>query len=224
MFNSKEIAMNDKLLRQDVLDELEFEPSIDAANIGVAVEQGVVTLTGHVASYWQKTAAERAVWHVKGVKAIAQEIKVRFSNDTKHADDQIAERALNILAWDASVPKDAIRVKVQDGWVTLEGEVSWQFQRSSAEADIRKLSGVVGVSNGITIKPSVQAPDVRKRIEDALKRCAEVEARQITINVRDNGAVRLDGKVDNWDEWQAVKRAAWSAPGVKMVDDHISIG
>lgn len=216
--------MDDKVLRQNILDELEFEPAVDAANIGVAVERGVVTLTGHVPTYMQKTTAERAVWRVKGVKAIAQEIEVRFASDKRSADDQIAERAVNLLAWDASVPRDAIRVKVQNGWVTLEGEVNWQYQRSAAEADIRKLSGVIAVSNNITIKPSAQAPDVRKRIEDALKRYAEVEAKQISVDVRDNGTVRLDGKVHTWDELQTVKRAAWSAPGVRIVDDHIRIG
>jgi osmotically-inducible protein OsmY len=215
--------MNDKLLRQNVIDELEFEPSIDAANIGVAVEKGIVTLTGHVPNYLQKTTAERAVWRVKGVKAIAQEIEVRFPQEKRSADDQIAERALSLLAWDASVPKDAIRVKVQNGWVTLEGDVNWQYQRTAAEADIRKLSGVIAVTNNIAIKPTAQAPDVRKRIEDALKRYAEVEAQQISIDVRDNGTVRLEGKVHNWDELQTVKRAAWSAPGVRMVDDHIRI-
>jgi osmotically-inducible protein OsmY len=218
-----EVAMNDRQLRQNVLDELEFEPSIDAANIGVAVEKGIVTLTGHVPNYFQKTTAERATWRVKGVKAIAQEIEVRFPQEKRSADDQIAERALNLLAWDASVPKDAIRVKVQNGWVTLEGSVNWNYQRSAAEADIRKLSGVIAVTNNIAIKPTAQAPDVRKRIEDALKRYAEVEAQQIMIDVRDNGTIRLDGKVHNWDELQAVKRAAWSAPGVRMVDDHIRI-
>jgi osmotically-inducible protein OsmY len=216
--------MNDKLLRNNVIDELEFEPSIDATNIGVTAENGVVTLTGHVPSYWQKAAAERAVWRVKGVKAIAEEIEVRFSTDKKRADDQIAQRAIDMLAWDASVPDDAIRVKVQDGWVHLEGAVDWQFQRQAAEADVRKLSGVLGVTNSITIKQAVQTPDVRNRIEDALKRHAEVEATKISIKVLSNGAVPLEGKVDSWDERRAVERAVWSAPGVRTVDDHISIG
>ena len=215
--------MNDKELRQSVLDELEFEPSIDAADIGVAVEKGVVTLSGHVSSYWQKTVAERAAWRVKGVKAIAQELRVRYPNDKKVADDEIAERALNILAWDGSIPPDSIRIKVQDGWVTLEGEVNWQYQRVAAENDIRKLSSVLGVSNNITLKSRPQAPDLRKRIEDALKRNAEVEAKQISIDIRDNGVVRLQGQVDSWDELQAIKTAAWSAPGVRMVDDRITI-
>jgi osmotically-inducible protein OsmY len=215
--------MNDKELRQNVLDELEFEPSIDATDIGVAVEKGVVTLTGHVSSFWQKTVAERAVWRVKGVKAIAQELSVRYPNDKKVADDQIAERALNLLAWDASIPEDSVRVKVQNGWVTLEGEVNWQYQRVTAETDIRKLSSVVGVSNNITIKSRPQAPDLRRRIEDALKRNAEIEAKQISIDIRDNGVVRLQGHVESWDELQAIKAAAWSAPGVSMVDDRITI-
>lgn len=216
--------MNDKLLRQNVIDELDFEPSIDAANIGVSVENGIVTLSGHVPNYLQKTTAERATWRVKGVKAIAQEIKVRYDQDKKGADDQIAERVVNMLAWDASVPKNAVRVKVQNGWVTLEGEVNWNYQRAAAEADVRKLSGVVAVSNNVAIKPAAQAPDVRKRIEDALKRYAKLEAEQISVDVRENGTIRLDGKVHNWEELQTVKRAAWSAPGVRMVDDHIRIG
>ena len=216
--------MSDKQLRQDVLDELEFEPSVDATNIGVTVDKGIVTLTGHVPTFWQKTAAERAVWRVKGVKAIAQEIEVRVANGKKDADDQIAERAVQILAWDTSVPTNAVRVKVQHGWVSLEGEVNWQFQRQAAETDIRKLTSVIGVSNNITIKSSVQALDVRKRIEDALRRRAEVEAHNITVNVGSNGAITLEGKVDNWDERRAVEHAAWSAPGVRSVEDRITIG
>jgi osmotically-inducible protein OsmY len=216
--------MNDTQLRQDVLDELAFEPSVDAANIGVAAENGVVTLTGHVPSYWQKTTVERAVWRVKGVKALAEEIKVRLPNDRKDSDDQIAERAWNILAWDSSVPKPAIRIMVRDGWVTLSGEVTWQFQRSAAESAVRKLTGVMGVINSITIKPTIQTQDVRKLIEDALKRHAEVEARQIDIDVRDHGSIILQGKVDNWEERRAVERAVWSAPGVTHIDDRITIG
>ena len=129
--------MSNKSLRQHIIDELEFEPSIDTALIGVAVENGIVTLTGHVPSYWQKTAAEAAVWRVKGVKAIAQEIQVRFPEDKKTADDQIAERAVNLLEWDILVPRDVIRVKVQNGYVSLEGEVAWQFERRAAEEKVR---------------------------------------------------------------------------------------
>ncbi|HUH89843.1 MAG TPA: BON domain-containing protein [Lysobacter sp.] len=216
--------MNDKELRQNVIDELDFEPSISAADIGVIAEHGVVTLTGHVPNYAQKMAAERAVWRVKGVKAIAQEIQVRLSSDKKHDDDEIAQRALNILAWDVVVPRDSVHVKVQNGWVTLTGQVDWNYQREAAVASVRKLAGVAGVINDMTLKPSVQAGDVKQRITDALKRHAEVEASHIQISVRDGGAVDIEGGVDNWDERQAVVRAAWSAPGVLTVNEHLKIG
>jgi osmotically-inducible protein OsmY len=215
--------MPDKQLRQDVLDELDFEPSIDASEIGVAVKDGVVALTGHVPSYAQKLGAERAVWRVKGVKAIAQELQVHYPDARRLGDDDIARRAVSILGWDASVPADTIRVTVQDGWVTLSGEVRWQYQRMAAESDVRKLSGVVGISNRIGIAPLLEAEDVQQRIEQALRRHAEVEAHAVRVTVQDGGAITLDGQVDNWDERRAVERAAWSAPGVRSVEDRITI-
>ena len=215
--------MNDKELRQNVIDELDFEPSIDSSDIGVAVENGVVTLSGHVPNYTQKLAAERAVWRVKGVKAIAQEIEVRIPSEKTETDDEIAKRAVNMLAWNAAVPKDAVHVKVQKGWVTLTGDLNWNYQREAAETAVRKLSGVTGVINNITLKPTVQPVDVKQRITDALKRHAEVEAAQIRIDVREGGTVCLEGEVDNWDERQAVVHAAWAAPGVRMVDDRLRI-
>jgi osmotically-inducible protein OsmY len=216
--------MNDKLLQQDVIDELDFEPSIDSANIGVAAEKGVITLSGHVSNYAQKVAAERAVWRVKGVKAIAQEIHVRFDNDKKSNDDEIAQRALDILAWSSPLPRDAVHVKVQGGWVTLTGEVSWNYQREAAEASIRRLSGVFGVTNTIALTPAAQPADIEERIRNALKRQAEVEASRIRVSVLDGGRVSIEGDVDNWEERRAVERAAWSAPGVRMVEDHLRIG
>jgi osmotically-inducible protein OsmY len=215
--------MNDKLLRQDVIDELDFEPSIEAADIGVTAENGVVTLTGHVPSYSQKIAAERAAWRVKGVKAIAQEIQVRFAGDRKNNDDEIAQRAINILAWNSSVPRDAVHVTVQNGWVTLTGEVSWNYQRDAAETSIRRLSGVLGVTNDITLAPVAQPADIEERIRNALKRQAEVEASRIRVSVHEGGRVSIEGDVDNWKERRAVERAAWSAPGVRVVEDHLRI-
>jgi osmotically-inducible protein OsmY len=215
--------MSNRTLRQHILDELDFEPSIDSAAIGVAVENGVVTLSGHVPSYWQKTAAEAAVWRVKGVKAIAQEIQVRAPQDKKQADDQIAERALKLLDWDILVPKNAIRVKVQNGYVSLEGEVGWQFERRAVEENVRKLSGVVGVFNNIVIKPETEATDVRKSIESALQRYAELQSQRIRIDVRENGVVILEGEVDSWEEAQAIERAAWSVPGVRTVEARMKI-
>lgn len=214
--------MNDKELRQLVIDELEYEPSVDAADIGVAAEKGVVTLSGHVADYVQKMAAERAAWRVKGVKGIAQKIEVRLPGDKKWNDDEIAQRALNILAWNTLIPRDCVRVRVSDGWITLSGGVNWNYQRQAAENEVRKLSGVKGVTNDITLSSVVQASDVKRRIQDALKRHAEVEADAVHVDVRSDGTVRIDGRVDNWSEMQAVEHAVWSAPGVQRVDDHLT--
>jgi osmotically-inducible protein OsmY len=214
--------MNDKELRQLVIDELEYEPSIDAADIGVAAENGVVTLSGYVTDYAQKTAAERAAWRVKGVKGIAQKIEVRLPGDKRQNDDEIAQRALNILAWNAVVPRDRVRVRVSDGWVTLSGTVNWNYQRLAAESEVRKLGGVKGVINDIAISPIAQFGDIRRRIEDALKRHAEVQADAVRVDIRADGTVRIDGRVDNWSEKQAVEHAVWSAPGVRKVEDHLT--
>lgn len=213
--------MNDKELRQLVTDELEFEPSVDAADIGVAAEHGVVTLTGHVADYMQKKAAERAAWRVKGVKGIAQKIEVRFPGDKKWNDDEIAQRAIDILAWNAVIPKDSVRVRVSNGWVTLSGNVNWNYQRQAAENEVLKLGGVKGVTNSVSLAPVAQAGDVKRRIQDALKRHAEIEADAVRVDVRDDGTVRIDGRVDNWSEMRAVEHAVWSAPGVRHVEDHL---
>jgi osmotically-inducible protein OsmY len=220
---AKEQRMSDSALRQDIIDELEFEPRVNAAHIGVAVENGVVTLSGHVGSYAEKLAAEKAAKRVKGVHAIAEKIEVRCPSDKKTADDEIASRAVNILRWSAVVPPDSVMIKVQDGWVRLSGEVNWQFQRSAAEAEIRRLSGVTGVINGITIKPRVQPVDIKRKIEAALKRHAEIEAQGIRVTVEDGGRVGLEGYVHDWREREAATDAAWSAPGVVRVDDRLRI-
>lgn len=215
--------MGDIGLRQDIIDELDCDPSVNAAHIGVAVEKGVVTLSGHVASYSEKLAVEKAVKRVKGVTAIAEEIKVRFPEDAKAADDEIAARAVNLLRWSAVVPPGSVLVKVQDGWVNLSGQVNWQYQRSAAEAEVRRLSGVAGVVNSIDIKPRVQPADVKRRIEDALRRNAEIEAGGIRVLVGEGGRISLEGYVHDWREREAAEHAAWSAPGVLRVDDHLRI-
>ena len=215
--------MSDLQLRQDILDELEFEPSIDAANLGAAVENGVATLTGHVSSYAEKLAAVQAVRRVKGVRAIADEIEVRFVGDRKTADDQIAKRAIDILEWDATVPRSSVQITVRHGSVTLAGDVDWYYQRNAAEDNVRKLSGVTGVINNIAIKPRIQAQNVKSKIEDALKRNAEVEAKAIRVTVQDGNQVVLEGNVHSWDERYAVATASWSAQGVKSVENRLTI-
>ncbi|HVV93119.1 MAG TPA: BON domain-containing protein [Hyphomicrobiales bacterium] len=218
--------MTDRELRQLIVDELEFEPSVDASDIGVSVEHGVVTLTGHVGSYAEKLAVERAARKVKGVRAIAQNIEIRYPSDKKDADDEIAARALKIIAWDTTLPDDAVQIKVEEGWVTLTGKVAWQFQKAAAERAVRKLSGVVGVTNQIELKPAtplVQPEQVRRQIEQALRRSANVESKGIRIRV-DNDKVVLDGQVGTWHERSAVGWAAWSVPGVQRVENHLSVG
>ncbi|MBX4958191.1 BON domain-containing protein [Rhizobium lentis] len=215
--------MDDITLRQNIIDELDFEPSIDAANIGISVEDGIVTVTGHVSSYSEKETAERVVKRIKGVRGIAQEIEVRIFGNHETSDDDIARRAVNMLDWNVSVPKGAIQVKVQKGWVTLTGKAEWQYQKNAAADAVRNLAGVVGLSNLIEISPSVSAADVKKRIEDAFKRDAELESQGIRVEVS-GGSVTLKGKVHTWSERRAAERAAWSAPGIKTLNDQIAIG
>ena len=215
--------MANKQLRQNVMDELEFEPSIDARNIGVAVDDGVVTLTGHVSSYAEKIAAEHATRRIKGVRAIAQEIEVRYPSEMKTADDEIAKRALSVLKWDARIPQDAVKVTVQKGWVTLSGELTWQYQRRAAEDAVRRLSGVTQVTNSISVKPTVSASDIKKKIEEALARNAQLEAQAIRVSVLEGNKVSLEGKVDSWDDREVAENAAWSVAGVRSVDDRLKI-
>ena len=200
-------VISDLELQKDVLDELEFEPSVNAAHIGVTANKGVVTLTGFVRSYAEKLAAERAARRVKGVKAIAEEIEVRLSSDAKHADDEIAARAVNILKWQVGLPADRITVKVERGIVTLAGEVEWRYEITDAESAIHKLSGVVGVINRIRIAAPAHADEVREKIEKALQRSAELEALGITVQT-DGGKVVLRGKVRAWYERDLAEQAA----------------
>jgi osmotically-inducible protein OsmY len=214
--------MTDQSLRQTVLDELAWDPCVSEAHISVAAHGGLVTLTGHVGSYAEKCAAEHAVGRVSGVKAIAEELEIRYLYDVGHDDVDIAKQALNVLAWDLSVPKDKIKVKVEKGWITLSGDVHWYYQKNAAETDVRKLFGVMGVSNLITIEPRVQASDIQKKIKAAFERNAEFEAENIIVSI-EGGTVTLSGKVESYYERTLAENTAWFAPGVTQVNDLITI-
>jgi len=213
----------DTQLKKHVEDELRWQPSVDEAAIGVSVHDAIVTLTGHVRSYAEKMAAERAVIRIHGVKALASELEVLLARHER-TDEEIAQTALSVLLWNAAVPKDAIKAKVTKGWVTLSGAVEWPFQRHTAERTISHLIGVKGVINEIEIKPSrtVVPAEVKTGIESALKRSAEVEARRIHVEVRGSTVV-LTGTVSSWPERNAAERAAWAAPGVSRVENKVLI-
>ncbi len=209
-------------LRADIQAQLEFEPSLNAAGIGVAVKDGVVTLTGNVTSYAQKVAAERAVSRVKGVRAIAEEIVVRLPFDVKHDDEEIARRAANVIAWSLHLSANTVHVKVEKGWVTLTGDVDWQYLKQSAESAVRRLGGVIGVSNLIKIQPNVSVGDVQERISRAFRRSAELESSGIKISV-DGGKITLSGKVNAWHERRTAENAAWGVSSVTEVVDNLVV-
>lgn len=214
--------MNDMQLRQSVMDELEFEPSINATNIGVAASGGVITLSGYVRSYAEKVAALQAARRVKGVRAVAQEIEVRYPAEIKTSDEEIAKRVLSVLKWHAMIPDDEVGVVVQKGWVNLSGTLEWQYQKKAAEDGVRKLLGVIGVTNSITVKSDVQVLNIKKKIEDALARNAQVEAQGIRVDVSNN-RVCLEGQVNSWEDRDIVENAAWSVAGVQEVDDRLTV-
>lgn len=216
--------MNDLQLKQAVVDELEFDPALDAAHVTAFVHDGVVTLTGYVADFAQKHAALEAARRVRGVRAVAQEIEVRLPGDRKWADDEIAARAVRILEWDLRLPPDAIRVTVEGGVVFLEGHVQWEFQRREAEADVRKLGGVVGVRNLVTVLPRAESDRVQQAIRAALERAADLVADRVSVQAEPGGVVRLSGFVHTMTERARAESAAWSASGVREVINQIQIG
>jgi len=214
--------MTDLELRRAILDELEFQPHIDARSIGVAIKDGVVCLTGHVSTYAEKFAAERAVKNVKGVKALAEEIEVRVPGEQDVSDEVIASRCVDVLHWNSAVPDERIQIEVQQGWVTLEGEVDWHYQREAAESTVRKLTGVVGINNFLVVRPKATAADIKAKVEAAFSRNAQLNARQIRVSVEGTN-VKLEGHVHFWVERKAAENAAWAVPGVSRVDNHLLI-
>jgi osmotically-inducible protein OsmY len=212
---------NDHKLQQDVVAELAWDPSLSSDHIGVTARDGVVTLTGHVATYNQKKAAETAACRVKGLKALVEEIEVRLSSDTKHHDDEIAAAAIARLNWDVAVPMGAVTVKVEKGYVTLTGTVGRHFEKSAAEWDMRALSGVKGVNNNIVIKPSVDSALISDDIRHALHR-SWLSDGNIKVSAAD-GRVSLTGHVDTWRDREMAEAIAWAAPGATWVNNEIKI-
>jgi len=216
--------MSDADVRRNVETELTWEPSVSSANaIGVGVQDGVTTLSGYVASYAEKWAAERAAERVSGVTAVVNKLDVRIPSSFLRTDEEIAAAAVNALRWNLSVPDGRVKVAVEAGWLTLDGDVDWQYQRDAAETAVRYLAGVKGVSNLIDIKSPVDQVVVSADIEAALRRSAEVDAQRIGVLV-DGHAVTLTGTVRSYAERREAERAAWASPGVYSVDDRISIG
>lgn len=213
---------SDAALQDDVLEELKWEPSVNAAHIGVSVKDAIVTLSGHVPSFVEKYAAEKAAKRVYGVKAVADELDVKLADDKHKSDEDIARACLDALKFNASIPAERIKIIVRNNWVTLEGEVEWQYQKDAAVTVVREQTGVTGITNAITVKPSISPRDVRSQIEAAFKRNAEIDARRISVESH-NGKVVLHGNVRSWVERDQAQQVAWAAPGVTGVDNQITV-
>src|SRR5580704_14436767 len=213
---------SDSDIKRDVEDELRWDPDLDATDIAVTVKNGVVTLAGFTRGYSDKVEAEAAAKRVQGVVGLANDIEVRLPSFDQRPDPEIARDAVTAMQTEVPLLAERIKAIVRNGWVTLEGEAEWDFQRARAERAVRRVKGVKGVTNSILLKPRVQPAEIKRKIEEAFRRNAEIDANRITVEAHD-GEVILKGTVRSWAERQEAERAAWSAPGVKRVDDRITI-
>jgi len=219
----EEVTMkSDKEIERDVRDELAWDPDLDATDIAVTVRKGVVTLTGFTKSYTDKYEAEAAAKRVAGVAGVANDIEVRMPSIDERPDPEIARDAVSALNSQLPISSENIKIVVKNGWVTLEGQVEWQYQKSTAEAAVRRIKGVKGVSNLIQIKPRAQPSEIRRKIMDAFKRNAEVDANRIVVET-EGSKVILKGTVRSWIEREEAERVAWAAPGVTQVEDQIVV-
>jgi osmotically-inducible protein OsmY len=213
---------SDNEIERDVRDELEWDPDLDATDVAVSVKKGVVTLAGFVRSFADKYEAEVSAKRVAGVSAVANDIEVRLPNIDQRPDPDIAREAVDAIKAQLPISWENIKVTIKNGWVTLDGQVEWQYQRQTAETAVRRLKGVKGVINSITLKPRAEPSDIKRKIEEAFKRSAQLDANRIQVETR-GGEVTLKGTVRSWVEREEAERAAWSAPGVTKVDDRIVV-
>jgi osmotically-inducible protein OsmY len=213
---------SDVEILKDVQDELKWDPYLSSSEIGASVKNGIVTLTGIVDAYWKKISAENAVKKISGVTAVVQKIEVKLSESGKRKDTDIAEAIQSAFRWSVLVPKDKIKVKVENGWVTLEGSVEWDFEKNAAQRAVEKLEGVSGVINNIKVAPKVTPGEIKQKIRSAFFRSATVDSDRVTVDV-DGGTVTLRGKVRSWAERKEAEREAWLAPGVTKVINDIEI-